>query len=43
MDEDNKKAADVLFSQGTAAAIEFMMTDKNGNKLSYAEMRARYG
>jgi hypothetical protein len=43
MDANNKKAADVLFSKGPAAAIEYMMTDENGNKLSYAEARARYG
>jgi len=34
MDEDNKKRLlTCYFLKGTTAAIEFMMTDKNGNKL----------
>lgn len=44
MDESNKKAADVMASQGMKAAIEYMFTDqKTGGKISYAEMRARFG
>lgn len=44
MDETNKKAAQVLQNQGTKAFIEHVFTDKDtGRKLSYAEMRMRYG
>ncbi len=44
MDETNKKAAQVLQNQGTNAFIEHVFTDQDtGRKLSYAEMRMRYG
>ena len=44
MDEANKNAADVLASQGSDAAVDYMFTDqKTGRKLSYAEMRGMYG
>lgn len=44
MDETNKKAAEVLQNQGTKAFIEHVFTDQDtGRKLSYAEMRMRYG
>ena len=44
MDESNKKAADVMASQGMKAAIKYMFTDqKTGGQMSYAEMRSRFG
>ena len=44
MDEANKKAAEVLQNQGTKEFIEHVFTDQDtGRKLSYAEMRMRYG
>jgi hypothetical protein len=44
MDEANKKAAQVLQNQGTKAFIDHVFTDQDtGRKLSYAEMRMRYG
>ena len=45
MDEDNKKAMDILASKGAAAAMEFMTTDPKTGKSrgSYAEMRSRFG
>ena len=45
MDEDNKKAMDILASKGPAAAMEFMTTDPKTGKSrgSYAEMRSRFG
>ena len=44
MNEDNTKAAVVMATQGTDAAMKFMMSGGvEGQQLSYAEMRARYG
>jgi hypothetical protein len=44
MDEANKKAAEVLQNQGSNAFMEHVFTDQDtGRKLSYAEMRMRYG
>lgn len=44
MNEDNTKAAVVMATQGTDAAVKFMMSGGvQGLQLSYAEMRARYG
>jgi len=44
MDETNKKAAQVLQNQGTKSFIDHVFTDQDtGRKLSYAEMRMRYG
>lgn len=43
MDDYNKKAADVFRNEGTRAAVKRMLTDEDGNPLSYAEMRWRYG
>ena len=40
----NKKATDVMAEQGMEAAVEHMFTDQQtGRKLSYGEMRSRYG
>lgn len=44
MDDVNKKATDVMAEQGMEAAIKHMFTDQQtGRKLSYGEMRSRYG
>ena len=44
MDDHNKKAVDVMRTQGMNAAIQHMFTDQEtGRQLSYGEMRARYG
>ena len=45
MDEDNKKAMDILASKGPEAAMEYMTTDPKTGKPrgTYAEMRARFG
>tara|TARA_B110000211_G_C13806614_1_gene432996 strand:+ start:394 stop:687 length:294 start_codon:yes stop_codon:yes gene_type:complete len=42
MDEDNKKALNVMKTEGVDAAVKHMFTD-SGRQLSYAEMRMRYG
>jgi hypothetical protein len=44
MDTANKKAMDVVASQGINAAINHMFHDQEtGRTLTYGEMRARYG
>jgi len=44
MDSRNQKAAEVFKSEGVDAAVQHMFTDdKTGRKLSYSEMRMRYG
>ena len=44
MDDNNKKAANILKTEGIESAVKHMFIDKKtGNKLSYGEMRARYG
>lgn len=43
MDEYNKQALNVWATEGVDAAIKHMFTDNNGNQLSYADMRSRYG
>lgn len=44
MDDNNKKAANVMKTEGIESAVKHMFIDqRTGNKLSYAEMRARYG
>jgi hypothetical protein len=44
MNSHNQEAAIVMKTQGVEAAIEHMFIDqKTGTKLTYAEMRARYG
>ena len=44
MDDTNKKAVDVMATEGMEAAVKHMFTDeKSGRQLSYAEMRSRYG
>ena len=44
MDDNNKKAANVMKTEGIESAVKHMFIDqRTGNKLTYAEMRARYG
>ena len=43
MDEKNKEAINILFTKGEKAFIEKVFTGDNGERLSYAEMRSRYG
>ena len=44
MDDTNKKAVDVMATEGMEAAVKHMFTDeKSGRQLSYAEMRMRFG
>jgi hypothetical protein len=43
MDDRNRAAAKVLATQGNEAFIDHCFTGDKGEKLSYAEMRARYG
>ena len=43
MDDNNKKAVEVLNNEGIDKAIDHMFTRKDGSKRSYAEMRAMYG
>ena len=43
MDDRNRKATKVLVNAGPEAFIEHCFTGDKGKKLSYAEMRARYG
>jgi hypothetical protein len=44
MNEDNKKAVVVMATQGLDAGMKYMISGGvEGQQLSYAEMRARYG
>ena len=44
MDEPNKKAIDVMATEGMEAAVKHMFTDEqSGRQLSYSEMRSRFG
>ena len=44
MDERNQKAMDVWAEKGLDSAIKHMFTDEEtGRRLTYGEMRARYG
>ena len=44
IDDDNKEAVTVLQEQGSTAFVENVFTDQwSGYKLTYAEMRCRYG
>ncbi len=43
MDEKNKKALNVLMTEGDKAFVKHVFTGENGRQLSYAEMRSRYG
>ena len=43
MDDNNKKAMDVMESEGPEASMKHMFTRDDGSIRSYAEMRALYG
>lgn len=43
MDEKNKEALKVLKEGGDDAFVNHVFTGENGQKLTYSEMRARYG
>ena len=43
MDEANKKAVDVLKKKGEKAFLKHVFTGDDGEQLSYAEMRMKYG
>ena len=44
MNEDNKKAVVVMATHGLEAGMDYMISGGvEGQQLSYAEMRARYG
>lgn len=43
MDDANAKIVDVWREQGEKAAVEAMFTGEQGQRLSYSEMRMRYG
>ena len=44
MDDNNKKAADVMANKGITASIEYMFTNPNtGKTMDYAAMRELYG
>ena len=43
MDDNNKKAMDVMDSEGPEASMKHMFTRDDGSIRSYAEMRALYG
>lgn len=44
MDDNNKKAADIMVTQGMDKAVEFMFTHpETGQPMDYATMRYYYG
>ena len=43
MDEKNTQALNVLTTQGDEEFVKHVFTGDKGQKLTYAEMRARYG
>ena len=43
MDDANRAAAKVYNEQGIQAFAEYISTGENGEKLTYAEMRHKYG
>jgi hypothetical protein len=43
MDEKNKEALKVLKEEGDDAFVNHVFTGENGQKLTYSEMRERYG
>ena len=43
MDTKNKKALEVLQTKGEKEFIKHVFTGDNGERLSYTEMRMRYG
>jgi hypothetical protein len=43
MDEKNKEAINILFTKGEKVFMEKVFTGDNGERLSYSDMRSRYG
>ena len=43
MDDNNKKAIDIMESEGPEASMKHMFTRKDGTTRTYAEMRSLYG
>ena len=43
MDNPNKEVAEVWNEKGVDAAVEFMLKDVANGKMTYGEMRSRYG
>ena len=43
MDEKNKKALNVLMTEGDKAFVKHVFTGENERQLSYSEMRGMYG
>ena len=43
MDENNKKIVQIAKKEGTQSAVNGMFTGDKGEKLTYSEMRSRYG
>ena len=43
MDENNKKIVQIAKEEGIQSAVNGMFTGDNGEKLSYSDMRSRYG
>ena len=43
MDDTNKKALKVWITKGPEAAVKHMFTGSTGERLTYLEMRERYG
>ena len=43
MDEKNKEAINILFTKGEKVFMEKVFTRNNGERLSYSDMRSRYG
>tara|TARA_B100000787_G_scaffold168852_1_gene158500 strand:- start:5466 stop:5765 length:300 start_codon:yes stop_codon:yes gene_type:complete len=43
MDDANARVVDVWRDQGEEAAVKAMFTGEQGQRLSYSEMRMRYG
>ena len=43
MDDANKKAYNILLTQGADAAVKHMFNPSGDRELSYSEMRSRFG
>ena len=43
MDDNNKEVAQIWNNKGVDEAVKFMTKDVINGKMSYAEMRAKYG
>ena len=43
MNNDNKEVAKIWNEKGVGSAVEFMLKDVSNGKMTYAEMREKYG